>query len=100
MAVHMLWTLMFLKKCSTEEVNTAWARVHEDSFRDWEWRALTAISYTKFTSVARDYATSVLTIFWVNFDGRCASSSGDFVLLTVDESDFLTSEPFTINRVW
>ena len=63
MPLHLLWTLMFLKQCSTEEVNAARAGVHEDAFRDWAWRVLTVTSNAEFVSVIHDYVTSSLTIF-------------------------------------
>ena len=64
MPLHLLWTLMFLKQCSTEEVNAARAGVHEDTFRDWVWRVLTVISNVEFVSVIHNYVTSALTIFF------------------------------------
>ena len=63
MPVYLLWTLMFLKQYSTEEVNAARAGVHEDTFRDCVWRVLTVISNVEFVSVIHQYVTSALTIF-------------------------------------
>ena len=54
---------MFLKQWITEEVSATRAGAHEDTFRDWEWRALTAISNAEFASVIHYYVTSFLTIF-------------------------------------
>jgi hypothetical protein len=38
--VHLLWTLFFLKHYSVEEVNAAFARVNEKTYRKWTWLML------------------------------------------------------------
>ena len=60
MPACLLWTLMLLKQCSTDEASAAWTRAREDTFRDWVSRTLTDIIDAKFSSVAHNHITTVL----------------------------------------
>ena len=61
MPARLLWTLMFLKKCSTEEASAARAGVHEDTFRDCAWCVLTVISNVEFAIILTT-STQIATV--------------------------------------
>ena len=88
MPAHLLWTLMFLKQCSTEEVSASWAGVNEDAFRDWPWCVLNAISNLEFSTATHNHATSVLTIF------RLTLTTGTQIAMTTSHYQQLTGMVF------
>ena len=82
--VHLLWTLYFLKHYGLVEVNAAFAKCDEKTYRKWCWKTINALAELEL----------------MDWEKRYEKDNGSQCLVSVDGTDFAIQEPSPFSPKW
>ena len=91
---YLLWTLLFLKQYSTDDVSSNIVGVSSKTYRQWVWLTIDAISSKANQVVSKKKFKSLTNFFHYFFKFRSFLPNGSRMIMKVSVSCRLTAQTF------